>query len=455
MDYYKSGGIASLAKEVRKHGRGEDSVLMHVTPGELLGLQSLAVAHGGSLTINPTTGLPEAGFLKSILPTILGAALAATGIGAPLAAGLVGVGTAAATGDIKQGLMSGLGAFGGYGLGTGLSTAGAQAAAAGSQAASAAAPAAAATTAAPAAESGLGVLGVGDSGVSSMFQPTPAGAVTNPAAQGIYPGSGTAGPLGVEPSILGEYGTVNQIPGYDVIPTEMTSVAPPPVTFENMGRGLSDLTTAEGWGRLSDAMDGPLNTALALSPFALGAISEFGGGGEEVPEFGAQYIRPYALDITNTSGQDPYAPGSTQERQQVSYGFKPLPAYKATPKEFKKRLPKGMAVGGLAALAAGGSFDDEAGEDQYARGGALPPRFLSGGGDGMSDSIKARIEGGQEARLADGEFVIPADVVSHLGNGSSKAGAKKLYSMMDKVRNARTGKKRQAPEINPKKYMPA
>lgn len=447
MDYYKSGGIASLAKEVRKHGRGEDSVLMHVTPGELLGLQSLAVAHGGSLTINPTTGLPEAGFLKSILPTILGAALAATGIGAPLAAGLVGVGTAAATGDIKQGLMSGLGAFGGYGLGTGLSTAGAQAAAAGSQAASAAAPAAA--------ESGLGVLGVGDSGVSSMFQPAPAGTVTNAAAQGIYPGSGMTGTLGVEPSILGEYGAVEPIPGYDVTPTEMTSVAPPPTTFENMGRGLKGLTSAEGWGRLSEAMGGPLKTGLALSPFALGAISEFGGGGEEVPEFGAQYIRPYALDITNTSGQDPYAPGSTQERQQVSYGFSPLPAYKATPKEIKKRLPKGMAVGGLAALAAGGSFDDEAGEDQYARGGALPPRFLSGGGDGMSDSIKARIEGGQEARLADGEFVIPADVVSHLGNGSSKAGAKKLYSMMDKVRNARTGKKRQAPEINPKKYMPA
>ena len=174
-----------------------------------------------------------------------------------------------------------------------------------------------------------------------------------------------------------------------------------------------------------------------------------------MPEFGAQYIRPYALDITNTSGQIPYTPGATQEQQQVSYGFSPLPAYKATPSEIKKRVPKKMAVGGLAALAAGGTFDDEAGEDMYAKGGALPPRLLSGGGDGMSDSIKARIDGRQEARLADGEFVVPADVVSHLGNGSSKAGAKKLYSMMDKVRNARTGKKSQAPEINAKKYMPA
>ena len=89
---------------------------------------------------------------------------------------------------------------------------------------------------------------------------------------------------------------------------------------------------------------------------------------------------------------------------------------------------------------------------KFAEGGQ--PRFLSGGGDGMSDSIKANINGTQEARLADGEFVIPADVVSHLGNGSSKAGAKRLYSMMDKVRSARTGTKRQGKQINPKQFMP-
>jgi hypothetical protein len=89
----------------------------------------------------------------------------------------------------------------------------------------------------------------------------------------------------------------------------------------------------------------------------------------------------------------------------------------------------------------------------YAAGGS--PRFLSGGGDGMSDSIRASINGTQEARLADGEFVIPADVVSHLGNGSSKAGAKQLYSMMDKVRRARTGNPKQGKKINPRKYLAA
>jgi hypothetical protein len=82
-------------------------------------------------------------------------------------------------------------------------------------------------------------------------------------------------------------------------------------------------------------------------------------------------------------------------------------------------------------------------------------RMLKGPGDGMSDSIPATIAGKQPARLANEEFVVPADVVSHLGNGSSDAGAKQLYKMMDKVRSARTGKKSQAKQINPNKYMPA
>jgi hypothetical protein len=82
-------------------------------------------------------------------------------------------------------------------------------------------------------------------------------------------------------------------------------------------------------------------------------------------------------------------------------------------------------------------------------------RMLKGPGDGMSDSIPATIAGKQPARLADGEFVIPADVVSHLGNGSTDAGAKKLYSMMAKIRKARTGKKKQAPAVKANKYMPA
>lgn len=85
----------------------------------------------------------------------------------------------------------------------------------------------------------------------------------------------------------------------------------------------------------------------------------------------------------------------------------------------------------------------------YAKGG-----YLDGPGDGMSDDIPATIEGKQPARLADGEFVVPADVVSHLGNGSTKAGAKRLYEMMARVRKARTGNEKQGKQINPNKFVP-
>lgn len=88
----------------------------------------------------------------------------------------------------------------------------------------------------------------------------------------------------------------------------------------------------------------------------------------------------------------------------------------------------------------------------YAAGGN--PRLLKGPGDGMSDNIPATIAGKQPARLADGEFVVPADVVSHLGNGSTDAGAKKLHEMMTNVRKARTGNPKQGKQINPGKYMP-
>ena len=95
----------------------------------------------------------------------------------------------------------------------------------------------------------------------------------------------------------------------------------------------------------------------------------------------------------------------------------------------------------------------------YARGGnvAAPQSrgyYLGGTTDGMADQIPATINGTQQAALSDGEFVVPADVVSHLGNGNSDAGAKQLYSMMDRVRQARTGRQEQGRKIAPNKFLP-
>ena len=85
---------------------------------------------------------------------------------------------------------------------------------------------------------------------------------------------------------------------------------------------------------------------------------------------------------------------------------------------------------------------------------AAKGRYLRGNTDGMADKLNTSIDGHQPAKLSHGEFVVPADVVSHLGNGNSDAGAKKLYQMMDKIRIARTGSKKQGREIDPDKFMP-
>jgi hypothetical protein len=124
-------GLASL-------GRGNDSMLVHMTPREVEGLQGLAMAHGGSLTINPQTGLPEAGFLDAVLPMAAGFALGPGGFGlfsganAALMAGLtVGGLTALTSGDLGKGLMAGFGAYGGAGLGDAIKSFGANAGKAG------------------------------------------------------------------------------------------------------------------------------------------------------------------------------------------------------------------------------------------------------------------------------------------------------------------------------------
>jgi len=117
------------AQGLASFGRGPDSMLVHMAPGEVKSLQQLAMAHGGSLTINPETGLPEAGFLSSILPMVLGA-------GAMMIPGLQGLGAAGIglglggfealrTGSLKKGLMAVFGAYGGAGLGSALAGAGA------------------------------------------------------------------------------------------------------------------------------------------------------------------------------------------------------------------------------------------------------------------------------------------------------------------------------------------
>ena len=162
-------------------------------------------------------------------------------------------------------------------------------------------------------------------------------------------------------------------------------------------------------------MDNKLN--IALGGLGLMQMMPPESGVNPISE---SMIRPYTYSEEDTSDQEADPRGREKIRYSSSYAA---------------GTPYKAAQGGLLSLHRGGNF-------------------LSGGGDGMSDDIPAMIGAKQPARLADGEFVIPADVVSHLGNGSSKAGAAKLYAMMDKIRQERTGRKRQSPQINAAKYLP-
>ncbi len=121
--------------------------------------------------------------------------------------------------------------------------------------------------------------------------------------------------------------------------------------------------------------------------------------------------------------------------------------------------PSGVAAAqeSVKAEAAAAAERNKARRSEYAAGGIATlakGRYLAGATDGMADKIPATIANQQPAKLSHGEFVIPADVVSHLGNGNSEAGADRLYGMMDKVRKARTGTTKQGKQINPNKYMP-
>ena len=203
-------------------------------------------------------------------------------------------------------------------------------------------------------------------------------------------------------------------PALNVSPAGETAVEPGVDVWAQSiaDKGMTSLDKAGEW-----AMDNKLNIALGgLAAMQMMPPDRNGGLGG----LNNDMIRPYTYSEEDTSGQEADPKGREKIRYSSSYAAS---------------APYKAAQGGLLSLHRGGNF-------------------LSGGGDGMSDDIPAMIGTKQPARLADGEFVIPADVVSHIGNGSSKAGAEKLYAMMDKIRQERTGRKRQSPQIKAEKYLP-
>ena len=385
--------LHALANHMAAHGRGPDDHLIHMSGKEVAGLQALAQAHGGSLTRNPHTGLPEAGFLDSILPTVIGAAGMYFGVDPMTTAAIMGGGTALNTGDLGKGLMAGLGAYGG----------------------------------------GSMVGGLGAEGALTGISPDEAKAAT------LLSGG-----------------------------TQEAAVANAADAFRtNVGAGLSSFADNPS----ASALGGYKNIAMAGIPAVMGMMQPQRA---QTPQGTQQMIRPYTFAANpqtgpdNTVGGKPmigtkYTPGQdTSERTWFNPQFTALEPYKAAEGGLMDLSHGGMPVERMSTMA-DATNNAITNDSRYAAGGGISSlgsysdggQMLKGPGDGMSDNIPAQIDDKRPARLADGEFVVPADVVSHLGNGSTDAGAKQLYKMMDKVRQARTGRKAQGKQINPNKFVPA
>ena len=392
------GGLASAAlkgyaEELRQQGRNGDTILAHINPTEAKMLEAM----GGSGTINPRTGLPEYGFswkkLFKIAAPVLGI------IGGPVL-GLSLAQTALAAGALSGASTPGKTFDFGRGLQAGLMT----------------------------------YLGgkLGEQ-IGGKVSPTEAAVASAPqTGTAVSPDYG-----GVKITDTGfvpqEAGGFGQFATSEVTAPTASSSFAGKNALPNVQASLAGQVTAAAPSFRQDPL-GYLTNAVTSGPPA--TIEQGLGAG-----YGA-YTSNVAADEAIKAQQEAdailFAQREDEERMR-NLARRTLGGVGPT-----YTNPMYVATGGLIAFADGGMT-----------GPVNQPRMLAGGGDGMSDSIPATIDGTQPARLADGEFVIPADVVADIGNGSSSAGAKRLYGMMDRVRTARHGTTKQPPEIKMNRLMPA
>lgn len=468
MDYMKKA-----ASHLARQGRGPDTTLMHVTSREagILGL----LHPDGKLPENPKTGLPEAGWFDTILPMAvgLGATVATGGLASPLvAAGIGGLASGATktamTGDLNQGIMTGMLSFGTgaalSGLGGADLSLGADPGAtlgSASSTASSAVPAVAGsapmTIPGAAADAG-GILG----SAGPMAMPTGADAATAiQSASSIAPSVGgsiapsasaASGPLGgigdsyvkayegmtgpnagqylkntfiteapktTLPILMGGYGTLNP-------PTPLN--VPKEPSAEELNRRYPEQfpdarTVVSPPSGYRPGVDPEFNYFRYDNGMAEGGEVLMGDHDSLYKEGGIASANPSASTRSNIEaeakmallGEHPRAKDALARYQQV-FGEEAMNALSA-----KVRPPGGR---------------------------------IRGAGGGLDDLIPGTIEGRKQVRLADGEFVVPADVVSHLGDGSTDQGVRKLYEMMDRIRHSKTGSKKQPGPVKDGKVLP-
>ena len=463
--------IRQLSSEVAKRGRYGDTMLIHVNPREVAGLQYLGEKYGARMTINPDTGLPEAFNFMRFMPMIAGAALSPfiTPMGAAAVVGAVeGVRTKSLTGGLK----GALGAYGGASLGTSLASFGAEglgqsAVGSGTTVGTEALNTAVATPppVIPPAETTVSSINTG----AEALKPTFSNVGPDQAGELLRSGQ-------ISPDAYAKYAQ-----GYSQGVSQYN-----PTTFSNMGEGISRAFTNPGAAG-SALMADPMRTAATVGSLALGSQAE--------PE---PYKPPEKKTYGSSTKADPY---------KRNYRDNPNPY--DTSSEFEYFQPNALYVkeGGYIGMQGGGTpptvgmptglpedytaymqqlqqminlkgspatlpgFSSPISQPKFATqatSGSKPNTYAPGGitriqkegqvrgdGDGMEDKVYGNIEGRQKVALSRDEFIVPADVVSGIGNGSSNAGADKLYKMMDRVRKARTGIKKQGKQIKGDRYVPA
>lgn len=451
------------AKHIAEKGRGPDDTLVHMSRDEVKSLNDLAMAHGGHLTINPETGLPEAGFLSMLLPVIAGAALGPAGFSAAEAGLAVGAGSMLL--NPKAGLMgaisAGMGAYGGAGLGDALAQQGMEQATA---------------------------KKLADDQIYQQMQ-TRATDLGSEAAMETARATGPAQLATAQSYVPQMQGVSGDISSY--ANNIKTGLAPTDYLgkLDMMGQGVkSAFTDPNGFSSVYNKLgDTTMSRIGTLTSLAAPAIAQQPKDKSVAPVVDKDMGQRYSY----SSGMAKPLPApdipSYDVIQQGNFGkeqnYYPNQGYTKVSKDEAKNI-YGFADGGMPVeqmsnnammgvntmypmagistssygtpnqMASGGISDAGYNLGGYSDGG----RLLRGPGDGVSDSIPAMIGKKQPARLADGEFVVPARIVSEIGNGSTEAGARKLYAMMDRVQSARrqtVGKGKVAKNSRADKYLPA
>lgn len=531
----------AVAQNLASRGRGEDKMLVHMTPSEVQGLQALAMAKGGSLTINPETGLPEAGFLsdtfKALAPTIVGAGAMYLS-GGTIQPWMIGLGAGAfetaRTGDLGRGLMAGLGAYGGANLVGGLSGFGAaQAGQTGAeqtgQALSggvdttamealgggmvdpvAAAPDALSTSLSrsgyTAGSSGASPFSLAGRASSSTVTPASINVVSSqPAFSAFDPSMVTSAGTTTNPLTGEVVGSPNLVANLDGTVTNYANpygvgITDKPITAESIAQTAADRTRL-GVPEYAPSFRQNIDTGISR-------LGEKGGFSEFAKTYPggklgmAALIAPPAIKSLEAAGAFDQPELALQEETDYNYEGPYLPAERTARfrgrdailsgegREFKffddvNPFPnvRTAANGGLmsAKMAGGGDIYTNTMEyiiprDEYGKkipsselfeekaepftiprdegGNRIPMdlermiellnarkpkkmaqggRYLDGPGDGVSDSIPATVDGEQPVLLSEGEYIIPAEVVSAVGNGSSDAGADKFTALVDTI----------------------